>query len=299
MFICDAHCDTLYRLLKEPGSNNDVTPERLKCGGVGLQTLAMFVGTSSDKKTIINTIEGMMAISDELRQEGLDIVDDPDLATEGEVKYMLSIEGSEVFEDDLSLLEAYRKKGVRMASLTWNYDNKFASCHMGDTSRGLSNLGKECVREMNRLGIAVDLSHISEKAFKDVLDHALSSPLASHSCAKALCNHSRNLSDEQLVALFNAGGFVGINFCPAFLNEKGEASMLDVLKHIEHMYELGGSGKVGFGSDFDGIDTKPIGLDNPENFPALIRFLADSGSFSDDDIADISGRAFINYYKKL
>ena len=299
MFVCDAHCDTLYKLLKEPGADNYVTPERHKKGGVGLQTLAKYVGSSSDKKTIIHTIEGMMKIADELKQKGLDIVDDPSIATEGEVKYMLSIEGSEIFEDDLSLLEVYRKKGVRMASITWNYDNKFASCHMGDTSKGLSSLGKECVREMNRLGIAVDLSHISDKAFKDVLDHAYSSPLASHSCARALCNHSRNLNDEQLEALFNAGGFVGINFCPPFLVEDGKATMLDVLKHIEHMYELGGNGKVGFGSDFDGIDSKPIGLDNPEDFPALIRFLADSGSFSDDDIADISGRAFINYYKKL
>lgn len=299
MLICDSHCDTLYKLFTRDTENLDITPDKLKSGGVNMQTCAMYVGDSDKKEDILSAVEGMLKIVENLKRDGLDFADDPSSAEEGKTKYLLSIEGCEPVEDDLSLIERFREKGVRMAALTWNYDNKLASCHMGDLSRGLTEYGREALKEFNRLKIAADLSHINEKGFWDALEYSEKPPLASHSCAKALCNKSRNLSDDQLKALFSAGGFVGVNFFPSFLNESGAADLKDVLRHIVHMYEMGGEGKVGFGSDFDGIGTKPKGLKDARDYPALIDYLAESREFTEKDIEDIAGKAFISYFERI
>ncbi|MDO5022243.1 MAG: dipeptidase [Eubacteriales bacterium] len=299
MLICDSHCDTLYKFYTKETDNLDITPEKLKQGGVSLQTCAMYVGSSPKKQDILQAAEGMVKIVKACRKSGAVFVDDPKDIEEGKIKYLLSVEGGEIMEDDISSVEYYRNLGVRMASLTWNYDNKLASCHVGDLERGLTPTGKQIVKEFNRLKIAVDLSHINEKGFWDVLGYSQKPPMASHSCAKAICNHSRNLSDTQLRELFNAGGFVGLNFYPRFLNENSIANLNDVLRHIVHMYKMGGDGKVGFGSDFDGIEIKTKGIKDPTDYPALLDYMRQSGEFSNSDIENIAGRAFINYFKKL
>jgi membrane dipeptidase len=299
MLICDSHCDTLYKLYTKDTKDLDITPEKLKQGGVNLQTCAMYVGTSPKKEDINSAVHGMLEIVEILKQKGLEFADGPSFAREGETKYMLSVEGCEPMEDDLSSIEKFRSLGVRMAALTWNYDNKLASCHKGEQDRGLTQLGREALKEFNRLNIAADLSHINEKGFWDALENSEKPPMASHSCAKALCKKSRNLSDEQLRALFSAGGFVGVNFYPAFLSDTGKAGFSDILRHIMHMYEMGGSGKVGFGSDFDGIETKAQGLKDARDYPALLDYLKKSGELSQKDVEDIAGKAFISYFERI
>lgn len=298
MLICDTHCDTLWALAKNPSAPCDLTLQRLRTGGVSLQTMALFMGADTEPETVEHLTNDMLSAYGRLQSEGWTQVSDPREAKDGALSTMLSIEGGEIYERDLALLERYRHIGVRMATLTWNFTNTLATCHLGDAQKGLSDKGLDAVREMQRLQMAVDVSHLNEQGFWDILKKTDKPPMASHSCARALCDHTRNLSDSQLKALFEKGGYVGVNFYPRFLKKEGPAVLNDIARHMLHMYEMGGEGKVGFGSDFDGIEEKPLGLDNPADLPALIDTLSAAG-FSAKDVEDIAGKAFLQYFDRL
>ncbi len=299
MRICDAHCDTLYNLQTRPGQATDVTLERLSAGGVSLQTLAMYVGQQAPPEAVEALFAGMLAHFARLREEGWRQLDDPGAAREGECAAMLSVEGCEIFAGGLQTIADYRSKGVRMAAVTWNHENALGYPAVGGSSLGLKPYGFQAVREMQRLGIAVDVSHLNPEGFCDILGKTDRPPLASHSCCRALCDHPRNLSDRQLKDLFEAGGFVGVNFYPVFLVGKGARCTLDsVVDHIDHMHQLGGEGKVGFGSDFDGIESKPEGLDDPSCFPRLLDALRRRG-YRDRALRDVAGEAFIRYFERI
>lgn len=297
MFVCDAHCDTLYNLVTAPGTDNDVTLDRLQRGGVALQTMAMYVGPRAPLEDVERLFEKMLAAFDGLLQDGWQQAFDPGEAAAGQTKAMLSIEGCEVFERGIARIAEYRERGVRMAAVTWNHENALATPACINATDGLKPFGLEAIREMQRLKIAVDVSHLNEAGFYDILSKTDVPPMASHSCCRALRDHPRNLWDAQLKALFAAGGFVGINFYPHFLTE-GRCTLLDVADHIDHMMQMGGEGKVGFGSDFDGIGTKPEGLCNPEDFPKLIDFLGQRG-YGGEALQSIAGQALIDYYARI
>lgn len=299
MLICDTHCDTLYTLAMHPEHRNtDITPERLKKGGVSLQTMAMFVGGSSKQEDIARAYEKMKAKVSTLEDEwNLRRVRDPGDAKEGENAFMLSIEGCDLLggQQGMSLIDEWNELGVRMAALTWNYENFIGVPACIDQDAGLKKQGREIVKLLIQAGIAVDVSHLSRRGVFDLLDMGVK-PLASHSCCNALCDHPRNLTDDQLKAIFDAGGYVGINFYPAFLKGK-KADISDVTCHALHMLEMGGEGKIGFGSDFDGIETKPKGLDNPEDIPALLKELR-KGGISEECVKGMAGENLLAYYKR-
>ena len=145
----------------------------------------------------------------------------------------------------------------------------------------------------------MDVSHLNIQGFYDILGKTDMPPLASHSCCRALRDHPRNLWDDQLKALFAAGGYVGVNFLPYFLITPDKPCTIDtVIDHIDHLHQLGGQGKVGFGSDFDGIGEKPEGLDNPSDFPALLEGLRRRG-YQEQTIQDIAGRNLLAYYRRI
>ncbi|MDD2428231.1 MAG: dipeptidase [Eubacteriales bacterium] len=298
MILCDAHCDTLYNLVTKPGEKTDLTMDRLIKGGVNLQTMAMYVGPKATQQEVDLLMDNMLLAFEELKSQGWTQAFDPSEAEEDTVKFMLSIEGCEPFQNGLHAIARFREKGVRMAAIVWNHSNDLATSHLVDATTGLTAFGLKAIKEMQRLGIAPDVSHLNEAGFWDILNKTDRPPVASHSCARALCDHTRNLTDEQLKAMFHAGGWVGVNFFPKFLSSSGHATLDTVVDHIDHMYQVGGAGQVGFGSDFDGIGTKPEGLDNPEDFPGLIQKLRDRG-YRDQDVKDIAGQAFINYYKRI
>ena len=122
--------------------------------------------------------------------------------------------------------------------------------------------------------------------------------MASHSCAKALCPHFRNLSDEQIRAMAARGGWIGVNFYPRFLREDGKASVRDIADHIDHMCQLGAQKNVGFGSDFDGIEYTPVDCASPADIPAILEELRRRG-YGEADIAAIAGGNFLDYYRRL
>ena len=297
MILCDTHCDTVYALTVHPGQPTDVTLERLQKAGVSLQTLALYVGGNPEKEAIRSLFGRMEQTFARLLQAGWTQAMDPREAEEGKSKVMLSIEGCEILEDSLESIARWRDKGVRMAAVTWNYENGLGTPAKLNSTEGLKPYGRRAVREMVRVGMAPDMSHLNERGFWDTLELG-AVPLASHSCCRALCGHCRNLTDEQLKALFSVGGYVGLNFYPDFLSDDGRCTLDTLADHLLHMLSLGGEGMIGFGSDFDGIETKVPGLDNPLDLPALLDALRRRG-ITGETLAGIAGKNLLAYYDRI
>lgn len=303
MFIADTHCDTLWRLAGLSGRKDDrvcVTPETLAKGGVTLQVCALYAGNAGPRGTgeraPQNVAAAELAALPKLTEAGVRQVDSPFEAKEGESCLMLSIEGAEVFGGSLEKLRKFRQRGVRLCALTWNHENLLAWPHCENGQRGLKPFGWECVREMERLGMAVDVSHLGEGGFWDLIFHAAKPPMASHSCCRKLCGHTRNLTDDQIRALIERGGWIGVNFYTEFVNGTARCTLDELCDHFVHIAELGGARHMGFGSDFDGIDTAPQGLEGPEDLPRLLEMLRLRG-FSADEADGIAGRNFLEYFR--
>ena len=281
-----------------PERERDISMEKLKQGGVNVQTLALYVGGKPDLEHISFVFQRMFEEEKKLQDAGWRKLTDYRDARENETHYILSVEGCDLLATGgLPLLSDWRKKGVRMAALCWNYENALGTPAKVDQTIPLKPFGKEAVREMVRLGVAPDVSHLNERGFYDLLDMGVV-PLASHSCCRALCGHRRNLTDDQLRALFEAGGYVGVNFYPCFLRDEEVAAISDICDHVLHMMEMGGEKQVGFGSDFDGIECKPDDMAGPQDFPALLSALRKRG-LTEDQLAGLSGRNLMAYYDRI
>jgi len=296
MIICDTHADTLSALAYDSAARTDITPDRLRRAGVSLQTLALYVGGSPDRDQIARHFDDMLRVLDRLKAEGLKQTDDPGDAREGESLVMLSVEGCDLLADNLDALHQWRALGVRMAAITWNYKNALGTPAKLNDTEGLTPFGRLAVREMARTGIAPDTSHLNERGFYDILELGVV-PLASHSCCKSICGHKRNLSDDQLRALFDAGGYVGLNFYPWFLNDQGRCTLDTLADHMLHMLDLGGEGHVGLGSDFDGIEVKVPHLNDPTDLPALFDVFRRRG-IDGELLEGIAGKNLLRYYER-
>lgn len=189
----------------------------------------------------------------------------------GKCGAFLSIEGAEAIACDPGKLELAHARGIRMIAPTWNFENALAGSCM--TGGGLTAQGKEFVRRAQRLGIIIDVSHISERAFWDICDIAEKPIVASHSNARAVCSHARNLSDEQFRAICQLGGTAGLNLYGAFLKDEGGVTLEDVWRHIAHFLELGGEGHIALGGDLDGCDVLPAGFAGVESYALLAKTL--------------------------
>lgn len=172
---------------------------------------------------------------------------------EGKKTIFLGIENGYAIGKDITNVARFKNMGVSYITLSHNGDNDLCDSARGTGEHnGLSELGRQVVAEMNRLGIMIDISHTSEKTVYDVLELSKTPVIASHSSAKALCDHPRNLTDDQLKAIAKAGGVVQVCFYHGFLSSKPEATLHDAIRHIDYMVKLIGADHVGIGSDFDG-----------------------------------------------
>lgn len=202
----------------------------------------------------------------------------------GKLAAFIGVEGAEhLLCSPICLKKAY-EDGVRLVTLTWNYDNALAGSSRGAAGYGLTAKGREFVRRAQDLGVIVDLSHISEAAFWDALETADKPLIASHSNSRSVCNHPRNLTDAQFKALVKAGGAAGINLCPDFLG--GGRDINAVIAHIEHFLSLGGEGAVALGADLDGIDDLPSGFRGVEDMAIIYEALLKLG-YSESLVRDI------------
>jgi membrane dipeptidase len=300
----------------------------LKEGGVGAQFFAVYVsskyvnGNHSARRTLemIDTVR-----HDIIGRYPNDFVfattaDDIErIHKQGKIAALMGIEGGHAIEDSLRLLRDYYALGIRYMTLTHTNTNNWADSS-GDIDKpgvehhnGLTDFGKQVVREMNRLGMMVDISHVADKTFWGALEVSSAPIFASHSSCRALSNVPRNMTDEMIVALAKKGGVVQVNFFCEFLSQKSAdagklftmsetdpaamakyqknvppATLADVVAHIDHIVKIAGINAVGIGSDFDGIPCAPQGLEDVAKFPNLTRALLEKG-YTAGDIRKIYG----------
>lgn len=206
----------------------------------------------------------------------------------GKISSVLTVEDGVPLEGKMERLEEFYQKGVRLISFTWNYENSLGFPNSKDPeimNRGLKQFGLDCIERMNEMGMLVDVSHLSDGGFWDVVKHSKKPFIASHSCCRALCNHTRNLTDEMLHALGEKGGVVGINFASQFLNEGAEyTDIQSVVRHMLHIRDKAGLDALGFGSDFDGI-TSTLEFKDYTGLPLIVDAL--KPHFTDDEIDKI------------
>ena len=186
----------------------------------------------------------------------------------------LSVEGGAVLAGKTEHIEELAAHGVRMLTLTWNGENELGSG--AGAAGGLKPFGRAALREMERCGIAADVSHLNDEGFWEVEKIAQRPLVASHSNSRSLCGHSRNLTDEQFLAICSCGGYAGINLCPAFLTEHGKPDYETIYAHMDHFLQLG-SGHVALGGDLDGISSLPAGITGVHDYEKLASFLEQKG----------------------
>lgn len=219
---------------------------------------------------------------------------------DGKISAILTMEDSAPLGDSLERLKELYDDGVRMICLTWNYPNKVGYPNFGryfengepdrkmpDTVNGLTDFGRELVREMNRLGIVIDVSHLSDAGFYDVISLSDQPIVASHSNARTLCQVARNMTDDMLDRLAENGGVVGMNYAAAFLDaQNGQKTISMVIEHVKHVKRKIGIDHIALGSDFDGIDPN-IELENASMMPTLVDTLSSAG-LTDDELDKIT-----------
>lgn len=270
----DLHCDTVTMLHKNETigqSHCKVSLENLKSSGTLLQCFAIFIPTgyfpgpvrsalvNKQLKRIYGNFTQML---DSYPEDFIQVCSFSDVERcrqQGKIGALLTLEDGGMLGNDLSMVEKFYQMGVRLVTLTWNSENLIGypqSKNPKKMRNGLKPFGFEVVEELERRGIAVDVSHLSDGGFWDVIRHGKKPPLASHSCARTLQNHPRNLTDEMIRALAEKGGIVGINFCPDFLSDAKDNHVEDIVRHMLHIYQVGGEDVLALGSDFDGIGGK-------------------------------------------
>ena len=305
MKIIDLHCDALMKISDSKGQLNysdatelETNKARLQKGEVMVQCFAIFIrpDMKADEKfqaaldQINYFYSEVLAKNPEMKQ----IKEWGDFTTlkPGEIGAMLTLEGVDAIGNDLDKLSLLYHLGVRSVGLTWNNANLAADGAGEPRGAGLTLFGKEIVRFNNEHRVLTDVSHLSEKGFWDVMDLA-HYPIASHSNARALCNHPRNLYDEQAKAMFAKGGMIHVVYCPPFVKEDGKATISHLISHIDHFCGLGGVHYVGFGSDFDGIATHIKGLEDASKYQNLINELLKY--YSEEEVKGFAYQNFLNH----
>ncbi|MCT8975403.1 dipeptidase [Clostridium sp. CX1] len=299
MNLIDFHCDTIYELLKrgdESGllrNNLSVDIDKMKKGN----SLAQFFALYIDQKQTENPLDSCLKMLDKFYLEldknksSIAIAKNyRDLnrnKNNGKISAFLTIEGGDALNGSLYNLRNFYRLGVRLITLTWNFPNEigYPNCKPEFVYRGLTSFGQEVVREMNNLSMIIDVSHLSDKGFYDVARLSKKPFVASHSNARSITNHPRNLTDEMIKILAEKGGVMGINFEKSFLGDNIPATVSDIITHIKHIKKIGGIDIIAIGSDFDGVDL-PSEITNISEMDKLFHGLSKNG-FSEDEIEKI------------
>lgn len=271
MNFIDFHCDTATLILEQnqelKKNSLKIDIEKLQKGEALSQFFAMYIDAAKVDSSYDYCLKMLAKFKNELEKNKESIslcqtYSDLEKAQhENKIAAFLSIEEGEAIEGSLDKLRFFKEQGISLITLTWNYENAlgYPNFEWRDQFKGLKAKGIEAIEEMNHLNMLIDVSHLSDGGFEDVLKHSKAPFIATHSNARAKTNHPRNLSDEMLKKLADAGGLTGINFFNNFLvngelKDKMEiAKIEDMLRHIKHIRNVAGVEVIGLGSDFDGI----------------------------------------------
>ncbi|MFU7516846.1 dipeptidase [Clostridium sp. HCS.1] len=265
MYSIDLHCDTasrlLYENLKLKESICKVDIEKLKKAKAKAQVFAHFIELNIVENPYTEFINMYNNFISEIKEnEGsIEIVRNlnelENVNNKGKIGAFLSIEEGEVLEGKVERVEELYNMGIRFITLTWNFKNSIGYPNAGYKYKdyGLTEKGKEIVLEMERVGIIPDCSHLSDGGFYDLIDICKKPFIATHSNARAITDHSRNLTDDMIVKLAEKGGVMGLNFCAPFLGSEKVPSINSMIQHIKHTRNVGGIDVLALGTDFDGI----------------------------------------------
>lgn len=286
MAFADLHCDTIHRLrygsLKGDLHRNDghIDISRLTEAGYALQVFAAFVELKAVRDPLascfqlLDDLDGQIgAHPDRIRPvRAKNDLDHPGL------KALYSVEEGGVIGEEEACLDLLAHRGVRAVTLTWNYPNSlgFPNHEFTHADQGLTPFGKKMAEKMGDLGMAVDVSHLSDRGFDDVADIVKGPFMASHSNARSVHHHSRNLTDAQIRRIADLGGVIGLNFCAWFVDGSQNMTLDGLLRHFDHIYQVGGAEVLALGSDFDGIDST-VELGGCEGMPLLEAALVKRG----------------------
>ncbi len=280
--LSDMHCDTATECFDKGLSlyenNLHIDLKRLKSAGVGVQFFAVWIKPHEAEcgfRRATQVIDYFKRECAKYNNEITIVNNASDLDIQDKIKAVIAIEGGEALHGDAQNLEKLYKMGVRHLTLTWNGANQLG-CGVMSGNDGLTLFGKEIVETMNRLGMIIDVSHLSDAGFWDVAQVSKAPFVASHSNARSVCNHPRNLTDEQIKHLIKINGFMGINLYPVFLTD-GEVTLEYIYAHIEHCLSLGAHDILGFGADFDGIDKTPCEIAGVQDMYKICDFLLKKG----------------------
>lgn len=315
MFICDSHCDTLTELYNKNSdfyeNKQHFDIKRMMALGGGLQFCAIYVPTKEFRyggglRYTLKLLDKYKTELKKMREQGIEIheilsKDDARNATKYQANLLLAIEDGGAIDGSLEALRILYELGLRAMTLTWSNRNDIADgINEEKSASGLTNFGKQVVNEMNKLGILVDVSHMSTTSFWDTLETSSKPIIATHSNAKALTPHPRNLNDEQIKALVQAKGVIGVTFAGQFLEKDwSQASIDSVYRHLDYMMNLTGSDDhFGFGSDFDGISHPPYNINGVEDYKPLIEYLSEKG-FSDETILKLTHQNMLKLLEKV
>lgn len=220
------------------------------------------------------------------------------LTRQNRIAGIVVLEGAHCIEDNLDKLRAFYTAGVRVMTITWNNSTAWAISAKdaaAGVKGGLNDFGKEVIRTMDSLGMIIDVSHVGSQTVTDILAASKNPIIASHSGVATLRNHYRNLTDAQIRAIAQRGGVIGVVFYPTFLVSSGTARLENVLQHIDYIKNLVGADYVALGSDFDGIETTPVGLEDVTKFPAITEALLQRG-YTRQEVRKILGENFMRVF---
>ncbi len=315
--LFDGHNDLPWRMRELAGGSFDrldisvLQPKlhtdipKLKASGVKAQFWSVYVPAETDVTgdALVKTLEqieiahAMFRRYPETFEQAHTADDVVRIARSGKIASMLGVEGGHSMQGSLPILKKFHELGVRYMTLTHNKNLTWADAANDKPEHGgLTEFGEEVVREMNRLGMLVDISHVSPDTMRDALRVTTAPVIFSHSSTRALTDHPRNVPDDILRELPKNGGVVMINFFPGFIvpteelkrDKEARGTLQNVADHVEHAIKTAGIDHVGLGGDFDGINRVPVGLEDVSTYPALTRELVGRG-YNRDQIHKLLG----------
>ncbi|MBP1889650.1 membrane dipeptidase [Clostridium moniliforme] len=308
MKYIDLHCDTAYRMINEnlhlDKSICKVNIENLKKGGALGQIFAFFL----DLEEVEDPFNGFMdmynnfILETERNKDSIKIVRNieelKECEREEKLAAILSIEEGEVLKGNLENIKRVYDLGIRIITLTWNYENSlgYPNYNFKYKDKGLKEKGIEMVKEMEKVGIIPDASHLSDGGFYDLVKICKKPFIATHSNSREIMNHPRNLTDDMIKLLSNKGGVMGLNFCSSFVGENEVTSISDLVKHAKHIRNIGGIDVLALGSDFDGIENE-VEIKDTSEMNKLYYALNKEG-FSEEDIEKIFYKNIIRVLKE-
>ncbi len=284
----DLHCDTITHFESLTADDAAFSLDHLPENAVWAQCCAVFVPDALRGEDAIRYYEHARDTLYREAEQNADRIalcrtakDVENAFESGRNATILTVESGAALAGDLSRIEKLWNDGVRAMTLVWNGENELG-CGQSDPDRGLTDFGRDCIREMEHFGMLVDVSHLSDRGFRDVCETAKRPFIATHSNARAVCPHRRNLTDEQILEIVRRGGLIGLNYCRDFL---GGDEPEWFYRHVEHFLALGAEKALALGSDYDGAEI-PAYLAGPDRLPALREGLL-SRKFSEETVNDL------------